>query len=322
MNISYLKAEWCSADKQSVLFTDLVIEGESFGNYIADTTSDLGKELLKYLKDKDVSVNLSTNQDPLPSINISKETAINNLTSWFKEFINKQVKTKYFIDANDCLSYLNSIDKELNTQAKAFLQWKETCFKIFRQFIADFKSNDITILNFTSDKLLEKLPTLSWEIVDDSDLDIDLSNINLEPFMADDDFLSKKAKSFNTLKDNYLKLKAYKNGDVYFTSSIHNLYVNGDAASKIDIEALLALNEGTNEMIHFKSYSNMWIDLTREEMLTIYKELLENQLNINQQYWSKTQQLLEAQNETELARVSLDIPMKYFGTLEEADSGL
>ena len=94
MNISYLKAEWCSADKQSVLFTDLVIEGESFGNYIADTTSDLGKELLKYLKDKDVSVNLSTNQDPLPSINISKETAINNLTSWFKEFINKQIKTK------------------------------------------------------------------------------------------------------------------------------------------------------------------------------------------------------------------------------------
>ena len=320
MNISYLKAEWCSADKQSVLFTDLVIEGESFGNYIADTTSDLGKELLKYLKDKNVSVNLSTNQDPLPSINISKETAINNLTSWFKEFINKQVKTKYFIDANDCLSYLNSIDKELNTQAKAFLQWKETCFKIFRQFIADFKSNDITILNFTSDKLLEKLPTLSWEIADN--LDIDLSNINFESFMADDDFLSKKAKSFNTLKDNYLKLKAYKNGDVYFTSSIHNLYVNGDAASKIDIEALLALNEGTNEMIHFKSYSNMWIDLTREEVLTIYKELLENQLNINQQYWSKIQQLLEAQNETELARVSLDISMKYFGTLEEADLGI
>ena len=107
-------------------------------------------------------------------------------------------------------------------------------------------------------------------------------------------------------------------GDVYFTSSIHNLYVNGDAASKVDIEALLALNEGTNEMIHFKSYSNMWIDLTREEMLTIYKELLENQLNINQQYWSKTQQLLEAQNETELARISLDISMKYFGTLEDA----
>lgn len=314
MNISYLKAEWCSADKQSVLFTDLVIEGESFGNYVADTTSDLGKELLKYLKDKDVSVNLSTNQDPLPSINISKETAIKNLTSWFKEFINKQVKTKYFIDANDCLSYLNSIDKELNTQAKAFLQWKETCFKIFRQFIADFKSNDVTILNFTSDKLLEKLPTLSWEVEDD--LDIDLSNINFESFMADDDFLSKKAKAFNTLKDNYLKLKAYKNGSVYFTSSVHNLYVNGDAASKIDIEALLALNEGTNEMIHFKSYSNMWIDLTREEMLTIYKELLENQLNINQQYWSKTQQLLEAQNETELARVSLDISMKYFGDIQ------
>lgn len=314
MNISYLKAEWCSADKQSILFTDLVIEGESFGNYIADTTSDLGKELLKYLKDKDVSINLSTNQDPLPSINISKETAINNLTSWFKEFINKQVKTKYFIDANDCLSYLNSIDKELNMQAKAFLQWKETCFKIFRQFIADFKSNDITILNFTSDKLLEKLPTLSWEVEDD--LDIDLSNINFESFMADDDFLSKKAKSFNTLKDNYLKLKAYKNGNVYFTSSIHNLYVNGDAASKIDIEALLALNEGTNEMIHFKSYSNMWIDLTRKEVLTIYKELLENQLNINQQYWSKTQQLLEAQNETELARVSLDISMKYFGDIQ------
>lgn len=313
MDISYLKAEWCSADKQSVLFTDLVIEGESFGNYIADTSSDLGKELLKYLKDKDLAVNLSTNQDPLPSINISRESAINNLTSWFKEFIDNQAKTKYFIDANDCLSYLNSTDKELNTQAKAFLQWKETCFKIFRQFISDFKNNDITIVKFTSDNLLEKLPTLTWEIFDD--LDIDLSNINIEAFMADDDFLSKKAKAFNTLKGTYLKLKAYKNNDVCFTSSVNNLYVNGDAASKVDIEALLALNEGTNEMIHFKCYSNMWMDLTREQMLTIYKELLDNQLNINQQYWAKVQQLLEAQNETELARISLDISMKYFGTI-------
>lgn len=313
MDISYLKAEWCSADKQSVLFTDLIIEGESFGNYIADTSSDLGKELLKYLKDKDLAVNLSMNQDPLPSINISRESAINNLTSWFKEFIDNQAKTKYFIDANDCLSYLNSTDKELNTQAKAFLQWKETCFKIFRQFISDFKNNDITIVKFTSDNLLEKLPTLTWEIFDDSD--IDLSNINIEAFMADDDFLSKKAKAFNTLKDTYLKLKAFKNSDVCFTSSVNNLYVNGDAASKVDIEALLALNEGTNEMIHFKCYSNMWIDLTREQMLTIYKELLDNQLNINQQYWAKVQQLLEAQNETELARVSLDISMKYFGTI-------
>ena len=127
MNISYLKAEWCSADKQSVLFTDLVIEGESFGNYIADTASDLGKELLKYLKDKDVSVNLSTNQDPLPSINISKETAINNLTSWFKEFINKQVKTKYFIDANDCLS-----EVKFNIVISLLLKSAINCLKILK----------------------------------------------------------------------------------------------------------------------------------------------------------------------------------------------
>lgn len=317
MNISYLKAEWCSADKQSVLFTNLVIEGEPFGNYIADTTSDLGKELLKYLKDKDVAVELSTNQDPLPSINISKEAAINNLTSWFKEFINKQAQTKYYTDANDCLSYLNSTDKELNTQAKAFLQWKEVCFKKLRAFITDFKNNDITILNFTTDKLLEKLPSLSWEVFDD--LDVDLDNINLESFMSDDSFLSKKAKMFNTLKNTYLNLKKYKNSDICFISSVHNLYINGDSAAKTDIEALLTLNEGTNEMIHFKAYSNMWIDLTREELLTIYKELLENQLNINQQYWTKTYLLLEAQNDTELARVSLDIPMKDFGNLKDVN---
>lgn len=319
MNISYLNAQWTSADKQSVLFTDLKIEGESFGNYLADTTSDLGKELLNYIKSNGVEVSLSKENAPLPSINISKETAINNLTSWFKEYVNTQATTKYFMDANDCLSYLQSKDKELQAQAKAFLYWKESCFKILKQFIKDFKDNEITILNFTSSKLLEKLPTLTWELLEE----IDLDDYNFIDYISTDTFLDKKAKAFNTLKDTYLKLKSYNCPEMFFSSSIDNIYVNGDLKAKVDLESLISESENTTELIHFKSYSNFWIDLTRDQLKTLYKELLKNQIYINNQYWQKTQQVLEAQNETELSRVSLEFEMGYFGSIKiEQEAGL
>lgn len=308
MNISYLNAQWTSADKQSVLFTDLKIEGESLGNYLADTSSDLGKELLKYIKDTGAGVSLAKDNTPLPSINISKETAINNLISWFKEYINTQVSTKYFIDANDCLSYLQSKDKELQTQAKAFLYWKESCFKILKQFIKDFKDNEITILNFTSTKLLEKLPTLTWELLEE----INLDDYSVMDCISSDTFLDKKAKAFNTLKESYLKLKSYNCSEMFFSSSIDNIYVNGDLKAKVDLEALISESEGTNELIHVKSYSNFWVDLTRDQLKTLYKELLKNQIYINNQYWQKAQQILEAQNETELDRISLTFEMGVF----------
>lgn len=308
MNISYLNAQWTSADKQSVLFTDLKIEGESFGNYLADTSSDLGKELLSYVKDNGAEVSLAKDNTPLPSINISKETAINNLTSWFKEYVNTQAATKYFMDANDCLSYLQSKDKDLQTQAKAFLLWKEACFKILKQFISDFKDNEVTILNFTSSKLLEKLPTLSWELLEE----MDLEDYGFVDCISTDTFLDKKAKAFNTLKDTYLKLKSYNCTEMFFSSSVDNIYVNGDLKAKVDLESLISESENTTELIHFKSYSNFWVDLTRDQLKTLYKELLRNQLYINNQYWQKTQQILEAQNETELDRISLDFEMGVF----------
>ena len=96
---------------------------------------------------------------------------------------------------------------------------------------------------------------------------------------------------------------------MFFSSSIDNIYVNGDLKAKVDLEALVSESENTTELIHFKSYSNFWVDLTRDQLKTLYKELLKNQIYINNQYWQKTQQILEAQNETELDRVSLDFEM-------------
>ena len=46
MDISYSSAKWCSNEKQAILFEGLIVEGEDFGNFIADTTTDIGKALL------------------------------------------------------------------------------------------------------------------------------------------------------------------------------------------------------------------------------------------------------------------------------------
>lgn len=315
MNISYLSAQYCSEDKSAILFTDLVIDSENFGNYIADNTTDLGKELLQYVKDNDETVTVLNSDEPTPSVNISQETAIKNIVSFFTEFVNQQAQTKYFIDSTDCLTYLNSKDTELNNLAKAFFAWKELAFKVLRQFILDFKTSEISILDFTSSNLIEKMPTLTWKLDDytDTDTDIDFNSVEI---LLDDTFIDKKAHAFETLKSNFLKLKSYSCTEMYFNSSVNNIYVNGDLKAKTDLEALIAEAEETGELVHFKSYSNFWIDLTKEQLETIYKELLKNQLYINNQYWQKTQQLLESENETQLNSISLTFEMGCFGEIQ------
>lgn len=314
MNISYLSAQYCSEDKSAILFTDLVIDGENFGNYIADNTTDLGKELLQHVKDNDETVTVFNSDEPKPSVNISQEIAIKNIVSFFTEFVNQQAQTKYFIDSTDCLTYLNSKDTELNNLAKAFFAWKELAFKVLRQFILDFKTSEISILDFTSSNLIEKMPTLTWKL--DDYTDIDFNSYNSVEILLDDTFIDKKAHAFETLKSNFLKLKSCSCTEMYFNSSVNNIYVNGDLKAKTDLEALIAEAEETDELVHFKSYSNFWIDLTKEQLETIYKELLKNQLYINNQYWQKTQQLLESENETQLNSISLTFEMGCFGEIQ------
>lgn len=316
MNISYLSAQYCSEDKSAILFTDLVIDGENFGNYIADNTTDLGKELLHHVKDNNETVTVLNSDEPTPSVNISQEIAIKNIVSFFTEFVNQQAQTKYFIDSTDCLTYLNSKDTELNNLAKAFFTWKELAFKVLRQFILDFKTSEISILDFTSSNLIEKMPTLTWKLDDYTDTDIDFNSYNSVEILLDDTFIDKKAHAFETLKSNFLKLKSCSCTEMYFNSSVNNIYVNGDLKAKTDLEALIAEAEETGELVHFKSYSNFWIDLTKEQLETIYKELLKNQLYINNQYWQKTQQLLESENETQLNSISLTFEMSCFGEIQ------
>ena len=120
--------------------------------------------------------------------------------------------------------------------------------------------------------------------------------------VQEDTFLDKKAAKYNEIKKEYLRLKGLNCSDTYFNSSVQNLYINGDLHAKVNIEALLATAD-SKEKIHFRAYSNFWVDLTKNELQTIYKELLQNQVYLTTQYWEKTQRVMESESEAELAKI-------------------
>ena len=94
---------------------------------------------------------------------------------------------------------------------------------------------------------------------------------------------------------------------------MQNLYINGDLHAKVNIEALLATAD-SKKKIHFRAYSNFWVDVSKNELQTIYKELLQNQVYLTSQYWEKTQRVMESESEAELAKVDTTFEGEYFGS--------
>lgn len=300
MDISYLSAKWCSNEKQAILFEGLIVEGEDFGNFIADTTTDIGKALLQHVKTHGCSITEVQQVDIAPSINISQNQAIKNITSWFYNYVDTQAQTKTYANADNCISYLFSTNETYKKEANVFLKWRDNATDILNQFIEDFKLGKISILDFNTENLLKKLPPFNW-IASDS-LYADLDAFLQDNVIQEDTFLDKKAAKYNEIKQEYLRLKGLTCTDTYFNSSVQNLYINGDLQAKVNIESLLATTDGKKK-IHFRAYSNFWVDLTKSELQTIYKELLQNQIYLTTQYWEKTQQVMESESEAELAKV-------------------
>lgn len=311
MNISYLSAKWCSNEKQAILFEGLIVEGEDFGNFIADTTTDIGKALLQHVKAHGCSITEVQQADIAPSINISQNQAIKNITSWFYNYVDTQAQTKSYADANTCISYLFSTNETYKTEANVFLKWRDNATVILNQFIEDFKLGKISILDFNTENLLKKLPPFNW-VASDS-LYADLDAFFQDNIVQEDTFLDKKAAKYNDIKKEYLRLKGLNCSDTYFNSSVRDLNINGDLQAKINIEALLATADN-NKKIHFRAYSNFWVDLTKSELQTIYKELLQNQVYLTTQYWEKTQQVMESESEAELAEIDTSFEGAYFGS--------
>ena len=311
MDISYLSAKWCSNEKQAILFEGLIVEGEDFGNFIADTTTDIGKALLQHVKTHGCNITGVQQADIAPSINISQNQAIKNITSWFYNYVDTQAQTKTYANADNCISYLFSTNETYKKEANVFLKWRDNATAILNQFIEDFKLGKISILDFNTENLLKKLTPFNWVVIDS--LYVDLESFLQDTVVQEDTFLDKKAAKYNEIKKEYLRLKGLNCSDTYFNSSVQNLYINGDLQAKVNIEALLATAD-SKKKIHFRAYSNFWVDLSKNELQTIYKELLQNQVYLTTQYWEKTQRVMESESEAELAKVDTSFEGEYFGS--------
>lgn len=311
MDISYLSAKWCSNEKQAILFEGLIVEGEDFGNFIADTTTDIGKALLQHVKTHGCNITGVQQADIAPSINISQNQAIKNITSWFYNYVDTQAQTKTYANADNCISYLFSTNETYKKEANVFLKWRDNATAILNQFIEDFKLGKVSILDFNTENLLKKLPPFNWVVIDS--LYADLESFLQDTVVQEDTFLDKKAAKYNEIKQEYLRLKGLNCSDTYFNSSVQNLYINGDLHAKVNIEALLATAD-SKKKIHFRAYSNFWVDVSKNELQTIYKELLQNQVYLTTQYWEKTQRVMESESEAELAKVDTTFEGEYFGS--------
>lgn len=300
MEISFLSAKWCTKEKQAILFEGLTVEGEDFGNFIADTTTDIGKALLQHIKEHGCNITEVQDVKVAPGISISQNQAIKNITSWFYNYVDTQAQTKTYANADNCISYLFSTNETFKQEANVFLKWRDNATVVLNKYIEDFKLGKISILDFNTENLLKQLPPFNWAAEDS--LYADLGAFLQDNVISEDTFLDKKAAKYNEIKQEYLRLKSLNCSDTYFNSSVQNLYINGDLQAKINLEALIA-TASPKEKIHFRAYSNFWVDLTKSELQTIYKELLQNQIYLTTQYWEKTQQVMESESEAELAKV-------------------
>ena len=204
MDISYLSAKWCSNEKQAILFEGLIVEGEDFGNFIADTTTDIGKALLQHVKTHGCNITGVQQADIAPSINISQNQAIKNITSWFYNYVDTQAQTKTYANADNCISYLFSTNETYKKEANVFLKWRDNATAILNQFIEDFKLGKISILDFNTENLLKKLPPFNWVVIDS--LYADLESFLQDTVVQEDTFLDKKAAKYNEINQEYLRL--------------------------------------------------------------------------------------------------------------------
>ena len=318
MQIEYLTCKWANKEHTAVLLEGLKLDGEEIGNFLADTSSDIGTEILQYLKDTktDEPITESVNRDVMPTVNISMQATIQNMTKWFHSYVDTVAQNKGYASALDCLFNLFAKDEEVKHEAQVFLTWKNKASEIYRSFVKDFNNAQVSILDFTTENLLAKLPTLNWDA--DNILDELGSIFGAQEVIQETNFISVKARIANAVTEQYLKLKGVHCTDMYFKSSVKDMYVNGDLMAKANIEALLSTLKKDTDTVSFKSYSNFFVELTKKELTTIYNELLENQVNVTKAYWNIQNQIAEATNLALLNRIDTNITISNFGTIDEA----
>ena len=105
MQIEYLTCKWANKEHTAVLLEGLKLDGEDIGNFLADTSSDIGSEILQYLKDTktDEPITESVNRNVMPTVNISMQTAIQNMTKWFHSYVDTVAQNRGYASATDCL---------------------------------------------------------------------------------------------------------------------------------------------------------------------------------------------------------------------------
>lgn len=318
MQIEYLTCKWANKEHTAVLLEGLKLDGEDIGNFLADTSSDIGSEILQYLKDTktDEPITESVNRDVMPTVNISMQAAIQNMTKWFHSYVDTVAQNKGYASALDCLFNLFATDEEVKHDARVFLTWKNKASEIYRSYVKDFNNAQVSILDFTTENLLAKLPALNWDT--DNTLDELGSIFGTQEVIQETNFISVKARTAEAVTEQYLKLKGVHCTDMYFKSSVKDIYVNGDLMAKANIEALLSTLKKDTDTVTFKSYSNFFIELTKKELTTIYNELLQNQVNVTKAYWNIQNQIAEATNLALLNRIDTNITISNFGTIDEA----
>ena len=318
MQIEYLTCKWANKEHTAVLLEGLKLDGEDIGNFLADTSSDIGTEILQYLKDTktDEPITESVNRDVMPTVNISMQAAIQNMTKWFHSYVDTIAQNKGYASALDCLFNLFATDEEVKHDAQVFLTWKNKASEIYRSYVKEFNNAQISILDFTTENLLAKLPALNWDA--DNTLDELGSIFGTQEVIQETNFISVKARTANAVTEQYLKLKGVHCTDMYFKSSVKDIYVNGDLMAKANIEALLSTLKKDTDTVTFKSYSNFFVELTKKELTTIYNELLQNQVNVTKAYWNIQNQIAEATNLALLNRIDTNITISNFGTIDEA----
>lgn len=269
MKIEYKKLTAISGTNQ-YQFDGLKVNDIDIGHFLADCSTDLGQALLKYIKEKNIITN---SEDINPNESSLLEDIIKDIIKNTLNFINNIAKTKGFLSALDCISYLNSDVKIFAIYAINFKQWRDTVLNLLQNYILEIvqTEKEASFNTFQS-----TLPELQWSkgILGEQDF---ITNVLIKKNNLS--LIELKVRKHIQIKKEYQELTSFINSKVYFQSSItlddssKGLYFNGDIRSKNYLESLVSLNKSKYEI---RTYENQTVFLTFKQLQQVLKELNEN----------------------------------------------
>lgn len=315
LNITF-ESGYCIKEGEEYELLNLKIDDVSYaGSMRINESTDLGKAVLKYLKDNpEITRNFPIKRDPTAEeIAQQKQAKILEVKAKIIAFFDEVVKSRGYVDSLDCLSFLHSTNEASKIEATNFNQWRDNCLAIFKAQSNKYLSGSITLDQFTEDNLLGSFAPLYWDAAQKEEAEklVKEQQRNTNPL----DGLTLgdcKTAKYLELRELFDKYTAFSCRELFFTSTVRTLSFNGDFKARAILSSFYADLVNDNDEIELRLHDNTFTNVTKAELAVIIKELDTNMRNIIKQKWQYEKDINSCTTKEETQLLQFEFQMTFF----------